>query len=69
MIGIGVTYVISSLINAIVGRLFGIASIASLTVSTATVMLLVSVGLTMLAGVIPARLAAKKDPVEALRSE
>lgn len=69
LIGIGVTYLISALINAIVGKLFGIAAIATLTLSTAIVMLSVSVGLTMLAGLVPARLAAKKDPVEALRSE
>lgn len=68
-IGIGVTYLLSAVINLIVNKLFGIAAIATLTVPTALIMLLISVGLTMLAGMIPANLAAKKDPVEALRSE
>lgn len=69
LIGIAVTYLISAILNALVKKAFGIAAIATLTIPTALVMLLISVGLTMLAGVIPARLAAKKDPVEALRSE
>lgn len=69
LIGIAVTYLISAILNALVKKAFGIAAIATLTVPTALIMLLISVGLTMLAGVIPARLAAKKDPVEALRSE
>ncbi|MGN1094631.1 MAG: hypothetical protein ACI4SC_06595, partial [Candidatus Neoclostridium sp.] len=57
------------LINLIVNGAVGIGSIATLTLPTALIMLLISVGLTVLAGMIPARLAAKKDPVEALRSE
>lgn len=69
LIGIAVTYLISAILNALVKKAFGIGAIATLTVPTALIMLLISVGLTMLAGVIPARLAAKKDPVEALRSE
>ncbi|MGN1099512.1 MAG: ABC transporter permease, partial [Christensenellales bacterium] len=69
LIGIGVTYLLSALINLIVSRVSGIAAIATLTLPTALIMLLISVGLTMLAGMIPANLAAKKDPVEALRSE
>lgn len=69
LIGIAVTYLITAVLNGLVKNAFGIASIATLTVPAALVMLLISVGLTMLAGLIPARLAAKKDPVEALRSE
>ncbi len=68
-IGIAVTYLISALLNLIVGSLFGIYSIATLTIPTALIMVLVSIALTMIAGLVPARLAAKKDPVEALRSE
>lgn len=69
LIGIGVTYLISAIINLIVNTLFGIKAIATLTAPAAIIMVLVSILLTMIAGVIPARLAAKKDPVEALRSE
>lgn len=69
LIGIGVTYIISAILNLIVNSLFGISTIATLTAGTAVIMVLVSVALTMIAGLIPASLAAKKDPVDALRSE
>lgn len=69
LIGIGVTYLISAILNLIVNSLFGISTIAALTAGTAAIMVLVSVALTMIAGLIPASLAAKKDPVDALRSE
>ena len=49
--------------------MFGIFTIAALPFTTALIMIAVSIGLTMIAGIIPASLAAKKDPVEALRSE
>lgn len=69
LIGIGVTYLISAILNLIVSKAFGIATIATLTPFNALLMVLISVGLTMIAGLIPASLAAKKDPVVALRSE
>lgn len=69
LIGIGVTWLLTALANLIVNNLSGISAIARLSPSVALIMLLLSVGLTMTEGIIPARLAAKKDPVEALRSE
>lgn len=69
VIGIAVTYLISLIINQVVGHMFGIFTIAALPFTTALIMIAVSIGLTMIAGIIPASLAAKKDPVEALRSE
>ncbi len=69
LIGIGVTWLLTALANLIVNNLSGISAIARLSPSVALIMLLLSVGLTMIEGIIPARLAAKKDPVEALRSE
>lgn len=69
LIGIGVTRLLTALANLIVNNLSGISAIARLSPSVALIMLLLSVGLTMTEGIIPARLAAKKDPVEALRSE
>lgn len=69
LIGIGVTWLLTALANLIVNNLSGISAIARISPSVALIMLLLSVGLTMIEGIIPARLAAKKDPVEALRSE
>ncbi len=69
LIGIGVTYIITAIINLVASGVLGIGAIANLTPATALIMVAVSIALTMIAGVIPAGLAAKKDPVEALRSE
>ena len=69
VIGIGVTYLISLIINLIVGSLVGIYTIAALPIGTAFIMIAISIILTLISGLIPARLAAKKDPVVALRSE
>lgn len=69
LIGIGVTWLLTALANLIVNNLSGISAIARLSPSVDLIMLLLGVGLTMTEGIIPARLAAKKDPVEALRSE
>lgn len=69
VIGIAITYIIELIINVIVGSFTGIFTIAALPWYLALVLILVSILLTLVSGVIPARLAAKKDPVEALRSE
>lgn len=67
--GILVTYVLEIICNVIVGSLSGIYTIAALPWYTAVVMIAVSMFLTLVSGLVPASLAAKKDPVEALRSE
>ncbi|MDE5855418.1 MAG: ABC transporter permease, partial [Anaeroplasmataceae bacterium] len=67
--GILVTYLISLILNIIVENLTGVSPIAALPIWQAAVMILVSILLTVVSGVIPARSAAKKDPVVALRTE
>lgn len=69
LIGVGVTYLLSALINAIVGSLTGIYTIATLPISIAIIMVCISILLTSISGLVPARLASKKDPVVALRTE
>ena len=69
LIGVGVTYIISAIIDLIIFSLSGIAGIASLPPLTAFIMVCVSVALTLISGLIPAQAAAKKDPVIALRTE
>lgn len=67
--GVVVTYLLSFLINSIFKLLTGIPTLASLPITSAIAMVCVSITLTLISGLIPARAAAKKDPVIALRTE
>ena len=70
LIGIGVTLLLLLPINAILLHFTGIAGLkASLPVQGAVVLVVISALLTIIAGLIPSRVAAKKDPVVALRTE
>lgn len=69
IVGIAITYLLSLILNLIVGSLTGIYTIASLNWYTALIMIAISILLTLISGLVPAKLAAKKDPVDALRSE
>ncbi len=69
LVGIAVTYIISLILNLILGALFGIFTIASLPWWQALIMVCISVVLTLISGLIPSSAAAKKDPVVALRTE
>ena len=69
VIGIIVTLLLNIPINVLIKHLSGINHIASLPVIGAIVLIIISVTLTLIAGLIPARMASKKDPVVALRSE
>src|SRR5690554_401179 len=68
LIAIGFTYLASFIINLIVKEPLG-APIAIFPWNYAIIMVLISVGLTMISGLVPSRSAAKKDPVDALRAE
>jgi len=69
LIGIGVTLLIDIPINIVIEHLVNISGIAKLPVAGGIILVAISVGLTMIAGLIPAKFAAKRDPVEALRTE
>lgn len=69
LLGIGISYLLTIPINLIVSSLVGIGSIANLTLAHAGLLVLGSMTLTLIAGFIPSKMAAKKDPVEALRTE
>ena len=69
MLGIGVTLLLLIPINSIINSLVDIKSIASLPIAGAISLIIISTLLTIIGGLIPARIASKKDPVEALRTE
>lgn len=69
LIGIGVTVLLNPPISLIAEKLTGIANIAILPAVAGVILVCISVCLTMIAGLIPSRVAAKKDPVIALRTE
>ena len=70
LIGILATILLCLPINAIIRALSGVEGVrASLPVGAAIILVAISMFLTFIAGLIPSRLASKKDPVEALRSE
>lgn len=70
VLGVGITYLLCIPINQILHHFTGIQSLnAVLPVSAAVVLVVISVLLTLFAGIIPSRSASKKDPVVALRSE
>ena len=67
--GILITILLNIPISMIVENLTGVAHIASLPWQGGLILILISLLLTVIAGLIPSRFASKKDPVEALRSE
>ena len=69
VLGIVITCLLLIPLNLIVQHYSGVSGIAKLPWQGAIILILLSLFLTMLAGLIPARIASKKDPVEALRTE
>ena len=69
LFGIGFTLVLNIPINIIIKHVTGISNISVLPVAGGIILVLISVALTFIAGLIPSRMASKKDPVEALRTE
>ena len=69
VLGIVVTLILNIPINIIIKHMVNISHIAILPVGGAIILIIISVLLTVIAGFIPAKIASKKDAVEALRSE
>lgn len=69
IIGIGITLLLTIPVNVIIHAYTGISGMAALPWLGAIILVAISMLLTFIAGLIPSRFAAKKDPVEALRSE
>jgi len=70
LLGITVTYLLCIPINIILHKVTGIGNLtAFLPINAAIILVLISIGLSLIAGFIPSRSAAKKDPVVALRTE
>ena len=69
LIGIGITIALSIPINSLIYALSGVAIKATLEPLAGLILVLISMFLTIIAGLIPAKMASKKDPVEALRTE
>ena len=66
---IAITLLATIPINAVVSKMTNVENVAQLPWEAALILIGISIVLTMLAGLIPSRIAAKKDPVESLRSE
>lgn len=70
VLGIGISLILLIPINAIIHNVTGINDInTALPWGQALALVALSIALTLIAGIIPSRIAAKKDPVDALRSE
>lgn len=68
-IGIGLTLILTIPVNIIIDSVSGIGWIVALPVAGGVILVAISMLLTFIAGLIPAKIAAKKDPVVALRTE
>ncbi len=69
LLGVAMALLLGFAVNLIVERFLGVAKIAAFTVWIVLGMFALSVALTVFAGLIPARIAAKRDPVKCLRTE
>lgn len=68
-LGIGISYLLTIPINAIIAHLTDVPMRAAIPVVAAVILVFISMVLTLIAGLFPSKVAAKKDPVIALRTE
>lgn len=69
VLGIGITVLLTIPINSVIHALTGVTVQAVVPLKAGIILVLISMILTIVAGLIPAKMASKKDPVEALRTE
>ncbi len=69
ILGIVITLLLNIPINIIIKSITNVNNIASLPIIGGLILIFISIFLTVIAGLIPAKMASKKDPVEALRTE
>ena len=69
VLGIAIAYLLTIPTNMIIENLSGLANVAKLNPVHALILIIISVTLTIIGGAIPANIASRKDPVEALRTE
>ncbi len=69
VLGIGIAYLLTIPINMVIENITGLANVAVLSPLYALALIALSLILTLLGGFIPAKMAARKDPVTALRTE
>lgn len=69
LLGIIIAYLLTIPTNKIIENLSGLAGVAKLNISHAIILIIINIILTMIGGAIPSRIASKKNPVEALRTE
>lgn len=69
ILGITIAYLLTIPVNSVIENMTELQNVAQLNPLHALTLLTISVILTLLGGLLPARMAAKKDPVEALRTE
>jgi len=69
VLGIVITLIINIPVNIVIKSITGVNNIASLPIIGGLILIFISIFLTVIAGLIPAKMASKKDPVEALRTE
>ena len=69
LLAIGIAWLLTIPINQVIESLTDLPNVAQLNPMHAIVLIIISVILTLIGGFIPAKMAAKKDPVDALRTE
>ena len=69
LIGIGITVLLTLPINSMIYAVTGVKVVTAVPFKAGVILVLISMFLTIIAGLIPAKIASKKDPVIALRTE